>query len=67
MKPRAMWPPIPMHSAKMIHSRIMEMIAKSSWEAMNEAGTANQHSNHQCYTAGVLADSISVAVIRLDR
>lgn len=43
MKPRAMWPPIPMHSAKMIHSRIMEMIAKSSWEAMNEAGTANQH------------------------
>jgi hypothetical protein len=32
-----------MHSAKMIHSRIMEMIAKSSWEAMNEAGTANQH------------------------
>ena len=43
MTPRAMWPPIPMHSVKIIHSRIMEMFATSSWETIDETGMLDQH------------------------
>lgn len=40
--PSATWPPTPMHSAKIIHSRIIVMTNLASWEAIGEAGTGNQ-------------------------
>jgi hypothetical protein len=63
-----MCPPTPKQSAKMIHSRIMMgqdhevQVAEREGVCLRNACTGSEN-----YAAGVLADSISVAVMRLER